>query len=89
MKDLTDFIADVEARHFRTVNDTGANLNALMIWNRVREFAGLPELTMDELAAKYPGGGEWKALKVKYRAAHGEACTFPTFALWCEFGDPS
>lgn len=46
---LTDMIADVEKRHFRTEHDTGANPNVLMIWNIVREYAGLPLLERDDL----------------------------------------
>jgi len=44
-----EFIADVERRMFRTEHDTGANINALMIWNMVREHAGLPKLQVLDL----------------------------------------
>lgn len=45
------FVAQVEAAHFRTAADTGANHNALMIWNIVRRHVGLPELTPEDLPA--------------------------------------
>ena len=48
-KSLKQFIADTEASHFRTVSDTGANSNALFIWNRVRVQAGMKELTLTDL----------------------------------------
>jgi hypothetical protein len=44
-----EFIKQVEAAHFRTVQDTGANHNALLIWNCVRKHVGLPALTLDDL----------------------------------------
>lgn len=46
---LIQFIETTEAAHFRTPYDTGANLNALLVWNLVRRFAGLPRLTRDDL----------------------------------------
>ncbi len=49
MSDLTDFIESTERKYFRTASDTGANSNALLIWNCVREHAGLKRLTKDEL----------------------------------------
>lgn len=48
---LRQFIAGVEARNFRTVHDTGANQNAMFLWNQLRRFAGLPEITRDSLPA--------------------------------------
>lgn len=44
-----EFIADIERRFFRTEHDTGANINALMIWNLVRKEAGLPKLQVFDL----------------------------------------
>jgi hypothetical protein len=44
-----DFIKDVESRHFRTVHDTGANDCAMLVWNIVRDYAGLPRITRDDL----------------------------------------
>jgi hypothetical protein len=49
MSDLLQFIKETEAAHFRTVHDTGANLNALLVWNLVREHAGLPRLRLSDL----------------------------------------
>ncbi len=49
--DLLDLIRKVEADMFRTVTDTGANLNALCVWNTLRRHAGLPRLTKDDLPA--------------------------------------
>lgn len=46
---LEDFIADVEACHFRSGFDTGANPNALFIWNIVRNWAGMDSLEQDDL----------------------------------------
>lgn len=40
-EDLLAFIKDVESHFFRTDKDTGANLNAILIWNLVRKHAGL------------------------------------------------
>jgi hypothetical protein len=51
-KNIAAFIDSVEKRYFRTIEDTGANDNALFIWNRVREeLAGLSKLTIDDLPA--------------------------------------
>ncbi len=46
-----EFIADVEARYFRTQTDIGANLNAIFIWNLVRQKAGLTKIDIDDLPA--------------------------------------
>jgi hypothetical protein len=51
MTDLLKFIEALEKAHFRTKDDTGAHPNAMMIWNRVRVFAGLEQLTLDDLPA--------------------------------------
>jgi hypothetical protein len=50
-KDMTllEFIEDIESRFFRSNSDTGANSNALFIWNMVREKADLPKLTHEDL----------------------------------------
>jgi hypothetical protein len=45
------FIETVEYNHFRTNIDTGANPNALFIWNIVRNHVGLPVLHVNDLAA--------------------------------------
>ena len=44
------FVKSVEDRYFRTVHDTGANDNAMFVWNRVREeLCGLPVITLEDL----------------------------------------
>lgn len=48
---LIEFINKIEASHFRTQEDTGANLNAMLIWNQVRKLAGLKRLQLDDLAS--------------------------------------
>jgi hypothetical protein len=45
------FVQQVERDHFRTVSDTGANENAMFIWNQVRRHVGLTPLSKDDLAA--------------------------------------
>lgn len=50
MLDL-EFVEQIEKAHFRTRNDTGANLNALLIWNCVRKHVGLKPLTVEDLPA--------------------------------------
>lgn len=50
---LLEFIADVEECHFRTAHDTGANPNALMVWNILREYAGLQSLDKDDLIRRH------------------------------------
>lgn len=46
-----EFIKNVEANHFRTEHDTGANQQALMIWNIVRQHFGQPRLSFSDLPA--------------------------------------
>jgi hypothetical protein len=46
------FVESVERSYFRTNSDTGANSNALAIWGRVRDAAGMDRLTMDGLAQR-------------------------------------
>src|SRR6266540_2438292 len=48
---LLVLITEVERDHFRTVEDSGANLNVLLIWNIVRRHAGLPRISRDDLPA--------------------------------------
>lgn len=48
---ILKMIAEVERKHFRTEHDSGANQNAMMIWNRVRKHAGLEPLTLSNLPA--------------------------------------
>ena len=47
---LAEFMLRVERAHFRTEYDTGANSNALFIWNMVRRFAGLTRLDIQDLS---------------------------------------
>ena len=46
-----NFINQVESVDFRTNTDTGANENALYIWNKVRRHVGLPPLHKSDLPA--------------------------------------
>lgn len=46
-----DFIEKVEKAYFRTDEDTGANWNALFVWNRVRDHVGLSQLRKEDLPA--------------------------------------
>lgn len=66
---LVEFIEDVEKRHFRTGHDTGSNPNALMIWNMVREVAGLERLTQDDLIRRHAEstGRTFEDMKEDYR----------------------
>ena len=50
---LQEFIADVEKTQFRTPFDTGANPCALMVWNILRNYAGMDRLTRDDLVQNY------------------------------------
>jgi hypothetical protein len=54
---LLDLIDDVERSHFRTGSDSGAQDNALFIWNCVRDKAGLPALSRADLP--YHNGHEY------------------------------
>lgn len=45
------FVAKTEQEIFRTDSDIGANPNALGVWNRVREHAGLPRLQRRDLTS--------------------------------------
>ena len=46
------FIESIERAHFRTHGDTGANTNALLIWNQVRKAASMGSLTKDDLVRR-------------------------------------
>lgn len=46
---LLQMIERVEKAHFRTVEDTGAHPCARLIWNIVRQEAGLPPLELSDL----------------------------------------
>lgn len=62
---LVEFIEDVEACHFRTGHDTGANLNAMMIWNIVREWAGMESLDHDDLIQRHADSLGWTFEEMK------------------------
>ncbi len=49
--DLMIIMRDIEASHFRTEHDTGANDCALLIWNALRRRVGLPWLEKKHLPA--------------------------------------
>ena len=51
-EDLVEFIVRTERSLFRTHQDIGANPNALLVWNHVRGFVGLPALTRVDLARR-------------------------------------
>jgi len=44
-----EFIEYVEKQYFRTNVDTGANDNAMFIWNLVRQHTGLRPLSISDL----------------------------------------
>lgn len=46
-----EFIKKTEAAYFRTNTDTGANWNAMFIWNVVRKHLGLQPLKLEDLPA--------------------------------------
>lgn len=50
---LLAFIDDVERSMFRTDMDTGANTNALIVWNQLRIHAGLPALNRMDLTKRH------------------------------------
>jgi hypothetical protein len=45
------FVKSVEEAHFRTVHDTGAHPNALMVWNIVRKHVGMPAIELKDFPA--------------------------------------
>lgn len=49
MDELLKLIAEVERDHFRTDCDSGAADQAMLVWNRVRQFAGLHRITKLDL----------------------------------------
>lgn len=46
---LWDVIAEVEAAHFRTINDTGAADHARVVWNALRSRLKLPDVEKHHL----------------------------------------
>lgn len=65
---LDEFIDEVERVFFRTGHDTGANANALIIWNQVREYAGRERLTRDDLIRRHAetDGKTFEEMKADY-----------------------
>ena len=65
---LEDFIQRVEGSFFRTGHDWGANPNALLVWNLVREHAGMDRLTRDDLIRRHAetDGKTFDEIKVDY-----------------------
>lgn len=68
---LVEFVEDYESCHFRTPYDTGANHNAMFIWNGVRQLAGLEALTEDDLIERYYVKDKGMTMD-EARAAHKE-----------------
>lgn len=56
---LEEFILDVEKTQFRSPFDTGANPCAMMVWNLLREWAGMERLTTNDLIFKYALDNNW------------------------------
>lgn len=50
--ELTEAIAEIERRYYRTAFDLGANMNALLVQNAYRDLAGMPEFTRNDLRQK-------------------------------------
>lgn len=46
--DVIRAMRDVEARHFRTVTDTGTNDCAMIVWNTLRAILGMPTLSASD-----------------------------------------
>lgn len=57
--ELHEFIKRIEDAHFRTESDTGANFNALFIWNQVRKFAGLEPIDKFELRRRHAATSDY------------------------------
>lgn len=62
----TAFIKQIEESHFRTNEDTGANSNALFIWNLVRQHIGLHILRLDDLPAYCSAHGKYHVINREY-----------------------
>lgn len=61
-----EFIERTEASHFRTDTDTGANFNAIFIWNVVRQHVGLPILKLSDLPAFCETHQKYHVIKKDY-----------------------
>ena len=59
---VQEMIETIERRHFRTAYDTGANSNALIVWNSVRDFCGLPYKGIADLPTQCVTHGECHVL---------------------------
>jgi hypothetical protein len=64
--DLQIFIENMERSYFRTNEDTGANLNALFIWNLVREYAKMEKLAWEDLPAHCKVHNTYHVIKEDY-----------------------
>ena len=51
MKNIIDIIKHIELRHFRTVDDTGANPCAITVMNCLRREVGLDYIFNEDLPA--------------------------------------
>lgn len=66
MEPILDFIKQTEKSHFRTVHDTGANSNALFVWNLVRQHAGLSPLQISDLPGFCETHGMYHTIRIEY-----------------------
>lgn len=64
--DIQQFIKETEKAHFRTDSDTGANPNALFIWNLLRKWAELPQLKKEDLPAYCSTHEKYHVIKEDY-----------------------
>jgi hypothetical protein len=58
-KKLLAVMEEIEKEHFRTVEDTGANPCALLVWNALRRRVGLPSVWKEDLASYDDVKGEY------------------------------
>lgn len=49
MKSIVEVIKEVEVAHFRTIHDTGANQQAMIVMNSFRRAVGLPFIHREDL----------------------------------------
>lgn len=61
-----EFVRQIEASYFRTDEDIGANTNALMIWNHVREHVGLPRIGTADLPSHCLTHDRYHVIKPDY-----------------------
>lgn len=74
---LLEFIASVERDHFRSDCDTGAQEHAMMIWNIVREYAGLPRITKSGLPAHCSTHDCYHVIQAGYGCVRGPKTLIP------------